>query len=64
MDIAKTAISLLAAMATVVFAGEVSANDGVPENDYSAFKGKIRKTSKDTSAIRVWFEARLTAAPH
>jgi len=59
MDIVKTAISLLAAMATVVFAGEVSANDGVPENDYSAFKGKIRKTSKDTSAIRVWFEARL-----
>lgn len=34
--------------------------DRVPENDYAVLKGKIRKSPKDTSALRTWFEKNLT----
>jgi hypothetical protein len=55
------ALFLVLAALAVVSRSESSGapSDRVPENDYAAFKSQIRKSVKDTSAIRVWFERNL-----
>ena len=54
------ALSVLLAFATLMVAGAGQLRaESVPENDFASLKAKIRKSPKDTSAIRAWFERNL-----
>jgi len=55
--------ALLLAVAALAVVGPSEScgapSDRVPENDYTALKSKIRKSLKDTSALRSWFDRNL-----
>jgi hypothetical protein len=47
-------------MAILMAAGPVHARgETVPENDFALLQSQIRKSAKDTAAIRSWFETNL-----
>lgn len=52
-------LSVAALAVTSALECQGAPSDRVPENDYAALKARITKSSKDTSAIRSWFERNL-----
>jgi len=63
----RAAAFILTVALTLAFGISPVAAQMIPENDYAAFKSKIRKSPKDTSAIRSWFERNIKPAddsPH